>query len=332
MTKNTHLILAYYIFTPIDNARDEVARHKNFFVNRDATSRIYISEQGINGQMSAARQDALDYIEWMHARPEFASIHFKCHEHHENVFPRLTIKYRRQLVALDAEVNLTNRGEYLTPDLWKSMLEQKQNHVLLDVRNDYEWKIGRFEGAELPPCETFREFREYADKLKERVNPSQTPVMMYCTGGIRCELYSAVLKEKGFEKVYQLQGGVINYGQKQGDAHWKGKLFVFDDRLAVPLTDTEGTVIGSCMHCGTSNDTYYNCANMACNTLFLCCPECLESHSGCCKESCKQGKYLRPYVRTNKGNKPFRKWYHYTNGAQDNRSPAEELTKRIKEF
>ena len=310
-TPKSHWILAYYYFTPIPDPHAEVATHKAFFLGRDATCRIYISEQGINGQLSAAQADAQAYIEWMHQRPEFRDVKFKIHPYHENVFPRLTIKYRKQLVAIDADFDLSQGGEHVTPEQWKKMLEDPKEKVLLDVRNDYEWKVGRFAGAELPQCETFREFNEYADELKEKTDPKKTPVMMYCTGGIRCELYSAILKQKGFDQVYQLDGGVIGYGLQQGNEHWLGKLFVFDDRLAIPISDKgEGPVIGTCHHCGSANDNYYNCANMDCNHLFLCCRDCLKDYTGCCCRKCQQAPRLRPYQELNT-HKPFRRSYTY---------------------
>lgn len=315
MSEKSHLVLAYYHLIPIQDPHQEVTRHKEFFADLDVTCRIYISEQGINGQMSATRKDALTYVDWMRSRPEFEGIVFKFHEHHEQAFPRATVKYRQQLVAFDADVDLSDRGEHVSPQQWKNMLETEPDRVLLDVRNDYEWKVGHFTGAELPPCETFREFRGYADKLKEQVDPKKTPVMMYCTGGIRCELYSAVLKEKGFERVYQLDGGIINYGLQQGNDHWLGKLFVFDDRLAVPLSEKDQTVIGTCHHCKAPNDTYYNCANMDCNTLFLCCPDCLPQYAGCCQVSCQENtERVRPFQQVNP--KPFRRQHHYATSCQ----------------
>jgi UPF0176 protein len=308
--KTRYCVLAYYQFAPIHDPHQEVLTHKAFFEGRDATSRIYISESGINGQMSASEKDAQAYMEWMHSRPEFAKVHFKIHPYHENVFPRLTIKYRKHLVAYDEYVDLSKQGEHVSPKQWKEMLENEQDYVLLDVRNQYEWKVGRFEGAELPPCETFKEFGDYAKELKQRVDPKTTKVMMYCTGGIRCELYSAVLKTDGFEQVYQLNGGVINYGQEEGGDHWLGKLFVFDDRLVVPICEKETPKIGTCHHCGVSSDHYYNCANMDCNELFLCCPECLKQYAGCCETSCQESPRLRPYHQQHP-HKPFRKWYNY---------------------
>jgi len=303
MSSSPYLVLAYYHFPTIDNPQEEVMAHKEFLAGRDAACRIYISENGINGQLSAARQDAIDYMNWMHSKPLFKDVWFKIHEHHENVFPRITVKYRKQLVAIDEEYDLGEMGEHLPPEKWKEMLKDNDK-VLIDVRNEYEWKIGHFEGASLPPCETFREFKDYADDLKEKVDPKKTPVMMYCTGGIRCELYSAILKKKGFDRVYQLEGGVINYGLKEGNDQWLGKLFVFDDRLAVPLDEKNQKVIGQCLHCSNPNDTYFNCANMDCNELFLCCPDCLKKFQGCCQESCKTSPRVRPYQESHK---PFRR-------------------------
>jgi UPF0176 protein len=307
-----YFAIAFYHFLPLADPQAEVKAHKAFFEGRDVKSRIYISEKGINGQMSALIKDAHAYMDWMHSRPEFKDVHFKLHELREHAFPRCTVKYRKQLVAVDEVVDLDKRGEHMPPEKWQEMLEKKEDCVLLDVRNDYEWKVGHFEGAELPPCETFREFSQYADDLKAKVDPKTTPIMMYCTGGIRCELYSSILLEKGFDKVYQLQGGVINYGLKQGSKHWLGKLFVFDDRLAIPISKEKTKVIGQCHHCQQPNDTYVNCANMDCNILFLCCAECLKKHVGCCKESCQHAERLRPYQEATT-HKPFRKWFHYPN-------------------
>lgn len=308
---SSHWVLAYYHLNPLENPHAEVEIHKTFFAERDMTCRIYISAEGINGQMSAIRTDAQAYMEWMNARSGFQGIHFKIHPYHEHVFPRKTIKYRKQLVAIDAEVDLSLRGEHVSPKQWQEMLENQTNRILIDVRNDYEWKLGRFEGAELPPCETFREFSAYADGLHEKADPKKTPVMMYCTGGIRCELYSAILKQKGFDKVYQLDGGIIGYGLSQGNKHWLGKLFVFDDRLSVPISDQdEAPAIGTCHHCGKNNESYYNCANMDCNHLFLCCHDCLNKYLGCCCSECVDAPRRRPYHEQNP-HKPFKRWYNY---------------------
>ncbi len=312
MESKKYLVLAFYHFIPIENPDEEVAKHHAFFENRDVTSRIYISSEGINGQMCACIADAEAYMEWLKKDVRFQEVDFKSDPYHEHIFPRKTVKFREQLVALDIKPDLSKRGVALSPKKWKEMLQKRdEDTVLIDVRNDYEWKVGHFEGADLPELEMFREFPLYADNLKKKLNPEKAKVMMYCTGGIRCELYSALLKEAGFKNVFQLQGGVINYGHQEGSAYWKGKLFVFDDRMAVPLSEEDSEVISLCCHCKVSNDTYYNCANMDCNELFTCCFSCAEKYLGCCSEQCTQAERLRPYEKTDKP-KPFRKWYNYT--------------------
>lgn len=309
----THTILSFYYFVALEDPHLEVQRQRAYLEGRDVRSRIYISYEGINGQMSIACQEADAYIEWLRSDPRFAKIDFKIESHFEHVFPRLTIKFRQQLVALDAKPNYLFGGERLSPREWKERLERRdEDTLLLDVRNDYEWRIGHFEGAQLPKLNSFRQFPEFAKRLKVERDPQNTQVLMYCTGGIRCELFSALLKEVGFQHVYQLDGGVIRYGQQEGGKHWLGKLFVFDDRLAVPLHSPSDTqIISMCHSCQASSDTYYNCANMDCNELFILCLACAEKNLGCCSEACKLSKRRRPYERAERP-KPFRKGYQYS--------------------
>lgn len=320
-TSLPYQILAYYFISPIADPQGEVKAHKAFFEGRDIKCRVYISETGINGQMSASNADAKAYMDWMNSKPEFQGVQFKLTPHHEQVFPRLTVKYRKNLVGYDRPIDFSIRGEHVSPERWKKMLENKEEgRILIDVRNDYEWKVGHFDGAELPQCETFRDFDKYAEDLKSKVDPKKTPVMMYCTGGIRCELYSSILMERGFEKVYQLDGGVINYGMKEGTKHWLGKLFVFDDRLVAPVSETEEhTVIGTCHHCGVKGDSYYNCANLKCNTLFICCEDCLPKFSGCCSSDCQGSDRIRPFHHMTT-HKPFRRWHTYKDQAQEKKN------------
>lgn len=306
-----YFVLAYYAFTRIENPQQEVLDHKEFLGKLDAKSRIYISEEGINGQMSAAKSDALLYIDWLRSKKPFQNIDIKIHGWHEQAFPKLTIKYRKNLVARNLSVDMSKRGQHMPSHEFKALLDQEEEkYLLLDVRNSYEWKVGRFKNAELPPCDNYREFELYAENLKKRVDGDKTKVVMYCTGGIRCELYSSLLIQHGIKNVFQLDGGVIKYGLEEGSKHWEGKLFVFDDRLTVPISDEPTEVISQCHHCGAKSDNYYNCANMDCNELFLCCPDCLKKTAGCCQDACQQSTRLRPYQHQNP-HKPFRKAYNY---------------------
>lgn len=300
-------VLAYYALTPIADPHLEVARHKEFFQGRDLKSRIYISEQGINGQMSGSGQAAEEYMKWLQSDERFASVSFKITPTKEHAFPKTTIKYRRQLVALDCDVDISERGRHVSPAEWRAMLEARESDTLvLDVRNTYESAVGHFEGAERPTLETFREFPEYAKRLSQTRDPKRTKLMMYCTGGIRCEFYSALLKKEGFEDVVQLDGGVIQYGEDEGQRHWKGKLFVFDDRLVVPISEEPAPAITQCTGCGCTTDVYYNCANMDCNALFVSCVACVKERQGCCCTECLAKGRVRP-LENPENPKPFRK-------------------------
>lgn len=316
-------VIAYYYLSPIENVDQEVLVQKEFLSSRDARSRIYVSEQGINAQMSASRQAAAEYIEWMNKRFPGANIDFKLHYSQEHAFPRLTIKRRKELVALGCDVSLDKRGSYMSPKEWGEALDDDAaDKVVLDIRNDYEWKLGHFKGSELFKCQTFREFAHSVEDLKKKIKPT-TKVLMCCTGGIRCEIFSSLLIKEGITNVFQLRGGIIRYGFEEKSKHWLGNLFVFDDRLSVPISEEKAPRIGTCHHCGEGAETYYNCANIDCNELFLCCPSCLHKHLGCCREACREAPRMRPYSEVHK---PFRRRHHYQvkkadeNGVQEGAS------------
>lgn len=309
--------LTFYHFVAIEDPALEVKRHKDFFKNLNIKSRIYIAKDGINAVLSAPAEEAERYMEWMKADPRFNSVWFKIHKGSEHSLPHQTVKQRKQLVALDVAIDHKDTGAYLTPEQWASFIEKRdENTLIIDVRNNYESAVGYFEGAERPDLKTFRQFPQYTKDLAKKYDPKKTKVMTYCTGGIRCELYTALLKNEGFEQVYQLHGGVVHYGETLGSKHWKGKLFMFDDRLAIPLEQKETAPVGSCHHCHTASDRLCNCAHMACNELFISCPSCAEKFEGCCSESCQKQEHRRPFVAL-ENPKPFRR----LNGAQPSERP-----------
>jgi UPF0176 protein len=300
-------VLAYYVFTEIADPAAEVKRQKEILESLGGKARIYISHEGVNAQLSLPASNAEVYVKWLFEDSRYREAEVKFHEWQEHAFAKLTVKVRKELVAVDRKIDLSKRGEYLSPSEWKAKLDQKDDEtILVDVRNNYESDVGYFEGAILPDLETFRGFPEYAKHLAKSVDTKKTKVMMYCTGGIRCELYSALLKDEGFDTVYQLKGGVIQYGLHEGKEHWRGKLFVFDDRMVVPISKDNDEIISTCKFCGVKSDTYYNCANMDCNELFLSCPECVEEKKGCCSENCLTHGRVRAFESANRP-KPFRK-------------------------
>lgn len=306
-----YAIIAFYHFCHIQDPYAEVARWKRDLQAIGARGRIYLSFEGVNSQMSLPEDKLEDFEEWIRSNPLFQDAEVKIHQWHEHTFEKLIIKFRQQLVAFDTPVDLSRRGTHVEPGEWKSMLENRdQNTVLLDVRNQYEYDIGHFEGAIAPQYNTFRDYRKFAEEFCSTHDPKQTKVMMCCTGGIRCEIFSSYLVEKGFENVYQLHGGIIQYGLEVGSEHWKGKLFVFDDRMAVPISKQQTAAISKCRFCNSTNDDLYNCANTDCNEMFTCCPQCLKQYLGCCSSACSNSQRLRP-LKDQNPHKPFRKWHLY---------------------
>lgn len=312
----SHCVLAFYCFTSFCEKGSipnlVIASWKENLARMQARGRIYISSEGVNAQMSLESSQLEPFCQWLRSDERFANTEIKVHNYHEHAFEKLIIKYRPQLVAFDTPIDITQTAHHMSPSEWKKCLEKQDPHtVILDVRNQYEYDVGHFDGAIAPNCNTFRDYKKFTEHFCQERDPKTTRVLMYCTGGIRCEIYSAYLKEKGFENISQLQGGVIGYGLKEGSKHWKGKLFVFDDRMSVPLSDEPSEPIAKCRHCEASCDHIYNCANTDCNEMFVSCPACIEKTKGCCSSSCQASPRLRPLAHQNP-HKPFRKWHTYS--------------------
>lgn len=304
---SNYIVLSYYSFFHIADPAFEVERHRSYCSGLDILGRIYIADNGVNGQVSLPDSDISAYLDWLETYWNIPKKEGKMQKYGEHAFAKMQIKQRQQLVAMDQKINLQNRGKYLSPRDWVQALEEKkEDTILIDVRNNYESKVGHFKDALLPDLDTFRKFPEYAKELQKKYDPKSTKVLMYCTGGIRCELFSSLLQEKGFKFVFQLQGGIIQYGNEVGNKYWKGNLFVFDDRLVVPISTTPNDPISQCSFCDTPSDIYYNCANSECNELFLACTSCATNHLGCCSTTCKNSRKKRIFRETGRP-KPFRK-------------------------
>ncbi|MCH9611965.1 MAG: hypothetical protein S4CHLAM102_04450 [Chlamydiia bacterium] len=302
-----YLCVAYYCITPIQDPNGLVGEYTRFCKEMGIHGRIYINEDGVNAQLSIEKEKLNSLSEWVHGTPGFEKVELKTDPHSEHAFEKLTVKYRQQLVAVDEDVDFSLKTNYLDPKEWSRMLDQRDEEtILIDVRNNYETKVGTFDGAICPDLETFREFPEYARQLATQYDLKKTKVMMCCTGGIRCEYFGPMMKKVGFENIFQLHGGIIKYGHEVGNKHWKGKLFVFDDRLTVPIHEEGQTTISECQFCKQPADKYYNCANMTCNDLFLSCEDCLKEQEGCCSGECLQTGRVRP-IDNKPIAKPFRK-------------------------
>jgi len=284
-------VTSFYKLKQIEDPSPLVEKIRTSMTNWRGKGRIYVNKVGINAQYCLPTVN-IKFSEEFFRQEVCPDLDFKRQSTEHQVFGRLRVRNGKLLEGLDEEYDPATAGEHLSPQQWNQMLDQSKEDpelMVLDARNSYEWEIGHFRGAEKPDCRKFSGFPELADQIADTVD-KQKKILMYCTGGIRCEVFSGMLKTRGFEKVYQLEGGILNYGMQSAKHNWKGKLFVFDDRLSVPLDGggaaDDGEIISQCRHCGAPSDTCYNCCNDKCNNLFVSCAACAVKYKACCSETC----------------------------------------------
>ncbi|HEU4719234.1 MAG TPA: rhodanese-related sulfurtransferase [Bacteroidia bacterium] len=251
--------------------------------------RVYIAREGINAQISVPEQYFETFRRTLYAHPEFENVPFKIAvEDNGKSFFLLAIKVKKKIVAdglKDDSFDVTNVGKHLTAVEFNEAMETP-GVVVVDMRNHYESEVGHFENAILPQADTFKdELPMVLDELKGKEN---NKILMYCTGGIRCEKASAFLRHHGFRDVNQLYGGIIEYARQVKQtglpSKFRGKNFVFDERLGERITDE---VIAHCHQCGASADTHVNCANPDCHVLFIQCSACGRKFEGYCSGECR---------------------------------------------
>lgn len=254
--------------------------------------RIYIAEEGINAQMNVPTKNFEAFKETLYnMTPELDGLRLNIAiDDNDKSFWVLRMKVKKKIVADgidDPTFSLDEVGEYLKADQVNKMIDDP-NTLFVDMRNHYEYEVGHFENAVEIPSDTFKEQLPMAvEMLEEYKGRDDKNIVMYCTGGIRCEKASAYMKHEGFKNVYHVEGGIIEYARKAKEQDlpikFKGKNFVFDERMGERITDD---VISHCHQCGKSSDRHTNCANEVCNLLFIQCEECQEKYHNCCSEKC----------------------------------------------
>ncbi len=281
-------ILLYYIYRPISDPENLKNEQRAICESLNLKGRIIIAQEGMNATLGGTAQAIEKYKEYMlsHALFRHHAIDFKEAPGSADYFPRLQVKVKKELVNLGIDLQkrpLANTGIHLTPQKAHDLIANKpDNLVILDARNQYESAIGAFEGAVKPPIANFRNLAAYIDAHPELFKDKQ--VLMYCTGGIRCEPASAYLKTKNIaQEVYQIEGGICRYVEQYPDGYFKGKNYVFDGRVAVPVTQD---TLASCRSCAVPFDDYTNCINAACNKQIILCPPCLETLGNTCDKTC----------------------------------------------
>jgi UPF0176 protein len=275
------------------NIQQPHALRDEFFKNwseLNCFGRIYLAHEGINAQMSVPEHHWDVFVNQLYNIPYFKDIPFKyAVDGNGKSFYKLIVKVREKIVAdgiNDQEFDPSNTGKYMDAEEFNKALSDPET-IVIDMRNHYESEVGRFEGAFCPDADTFREELPLViDHLKGKENKK---VLMYCTGGIRCEKASAYFKYKGFQDVYHLKGGIIQYAkeikEKGLESKFKGINFVFDERIGERITSD---VISKCHQCGKPCDTHVNCKNDDCHLLFIQCNTCAKTMEGCCTSKCQE--------------------------------------------
>lgn len=287
------IILLFYKYTDIPSPRLLVTWQKELCTQLGLTGRIIIATEGINGTLAGSQEAVDGYMQALNEHPLFGNIDFKQSLCQGEPFPRLRVVEKQEITRMGKDpqdVSYKNAGTHLSPQQAHELIGSHKELVILDGRNSYEARIGKFVNAITPDIETFREFPEYIDNHQELFKDKD--VLMYCTGGIRCERASAYLKSKNVAKnVYQITGGIDRYTQQYPDGYFRGKNYVFDGRISVPITND---VLGTCSVCTEPSDQYYNCIYSGCNKQIIICSPCLTKNNETCSDDCKQALANNP--------------------------------------
>jgi UPF0176 protein len=274
-------VILYYGFAPVADPEALKLWQAYLCESLALKGRILISKHGINGTLGGDMDSLKKYIRQTKQYPGFKAIDFKWSEALGDEFPRLSVKVRDELVTFGAveelminQNGIVGNGEHLTPSEVHSLVAERGDDVVFfDGRNSYEAKIGHFKNAVIPNVQKTSEFiaelesGKY-DHLKTR------PIVTYCTGGIRCEILSGLMKNRGFSEVYQIKGGIVRYGEEfKDDGFWQGSLYTFDGRMTIDFSD-KTEVIGRCDICSSPTKQFRNCGDDFCHQLYLLCDKC----------------------------------------------------------
>jgi UPF0176 protein len=285
--------VSFYRYFPIPDPkafRDELYLRLSEW---EVFGRIYLAHEGINAQISVPDSRFTDLQTYLSSIEPLGDLRLNTAFTDGKSFWVLKIKVRDKIVAdgiRDPAFSMENKGQYINAETFNE-LTALPDTLVVDMRNHYEYEVGHFDGALEIPSDTFREqLPQAAEMLKDQ---KDKPIIMYCTGGIRCEKASAYLMHRGFKNVFHLEGGIIHYAntvkEKGLENKFRGKNFVFDERLGETITEE---IIAHCHQCGEPADTHTNCKNSACHLLFIQCSACAAKYDGCCSETCMEVFHL----------------------------------------
>ncbi len=293
--KKDYLVLLFYKYVDIENPKQVRDEQIKLCEDLSLKGRIIIAKEGINGTLEGTLEDTQKYIDELHKNKYFKGISFKKSKGEGKSFPKLSIKVRPEIIRLGVPNLNPNKisGKYIIAKQLHKWFEEKKEFFVVDMRNDYEYLSGFFEGSIFSMTHNFFDLPKNLSKLEYLKGKT---VVTVCTGGVRCEKASGFLLMNGFCDVYQLKDGIQSYIEKYPNEHFKGKLYVFDNRLTLGFnTESENhEIVGKCMHCLKPSDSYVNCALDSCHFHYICCNNCKDRQTNLafCKNICKV-KYLQ---------------------------------------
>ena len=294
MSQQEFFLLTFYKFVDVANPVDVTREHRDFCRDIWLKGRIYISEEGISSTVSGNTGQCHAYKLYLDTSPYFNNIpdiDTKANKVQGHCFEKLICKYRKEVVALGHQVTsdqVHKSLKELSIDEFEQVVhQQSDDRIILDMRNNYEYKLGHFKGAIPSGTVNFREVEELMDEYKEQFAGKK--VLMYCTGGIRCDKLSVMLNERGFDNVYALEWWVVKYTNLKNDWAWLGNLYTFDGRVSTHIGDsTTHTTIGECIYSDLKTDNCENCRHSPCNARIIAEPKQYKKHMGFCSAECAE--------------------------------------------
>jgi UPF0176 protein len=285
-------VLLYYKYITIQDLEKVLCEQKDLCRTLNLKGRIILASEGINGTVEGSVEETEQYVKVMQSSILFQNISFKKSQGTGNAFKKLSVKVRPEVVTTGIQGLYPNQvtGKYITASELHTWFEEKREFYLIDMRNEYEYISGYFKNFIPSGMNHFRELSQVLPRLLHLKNKT---IVTVCTGGIRCEKASGFLLLNGFKNVYQLQDGIQAYMEKYPNEHFKGKLYVFDNRLTIGFGSSE--IVGSCMHCHKASERYVNCEYDICHKHYICCADCIDSSTGFafCHKECKDNYLLQ---------------------------------------
>lgn len=292
---NKYKVISFYKYVNVDDPESLAKEHLEWCLQNGIKGKIYLAKEGINGSVFGDNEVTENYINHLRSYKIFEDVWFKETHTDEIAFSKMHVRVKSEIVNSGLyDTSLKNTAPKLTPEQLLKFYEDKKDFVIVDARNWYESKIGRFKNAITPHITHFREWPKVAESLQEYKDKT---IVTYCTGGIRCEKASAYLREHGFKDVYQIDGGILNYIQQFPDTFWEGGMFVFDDRKVVePNTKEELKYTSNCHFCGKPTAYHINCHNIDCDKIIVCCHDCKIENEYCCSDECRASENKRKVI------------------------------------